>query len=250
MSTTPTYAQLLSALLPPSLSAPILPSPSSTPHLPSLTPHIASLRLHPTLESLLHILNADLPSAHFLLRHMQSPDPPRPPTLGSSYAAAASPTSPPTPAPPRATTPPADPPKAEGQLLHALLHRIELDTANARAWYADVAATAPVLFAHAWPAGLPSVDAFLARVQRVRGTAPQLARHEQAAAEEEEAVAGEVAALRRESEREIRAVLGWCEERYGTGAWEDASGEWRGHGEKVAAMAQKMVVGGEGWRQF
>lgn len=34
-------------------------------------PTIASLSLHPVLESILHLLNCDLPSAHFLCRHAE-----------------------------------------------------------------------------------------------------------------------------------------------------------------------------------
>ncbi|KAA8571753.1 hypothetical protein EYC84_001728 [Monilinia fructicola] len=58
------HAQLLK------IPAPLLPPVS--PHDPNLTSEIASLQLHPTLETALHLLNLDLPSAHFLARHMQS----------------------------------------------------------------------------------------------------------------------------------------------------------------------------------
>lgn len=68
----------------------------------NLTARIASLQAHPTIEAALHILNHDLPSAHFLVRHMQSP------------------------------------PAVEGMLLHAIVHRIEGDYDNSRAWYSDV----------------------------------------------------------------------------------------------------------------
>ncbi|PBP18406.1 hypothetical protein BUE80_DR010894 [Diplocarpon rosae] len=44
--------------------APLLPP--SKPHFASLVSQIAALQVHPTLEAALHILNADLPSAHFL----------------------------------------------------------------------------------------------------------------------------------------------------------------------------------------
>ncbi|QSZ33734.1 hypothetical protein DSL72_005305 [Monilinia vaccinii-corymbosi] len=54
------------------IPAPLLPPAS--PHDPTLTSEIASLQLHSTLETALHILNLDLPSAHFLARHMQRHD--------------------------------------------------------------------------------------------------------------------------------------------------------------------------------
>jgi hypothetical protein len=84
------------------LSTALLALPPVKPTSPTLTPQIASLHLHPSLESALHILNGDLPSAHFLLRHMQAP------------------------------------PAVEGMLLHGILHRCEGDFPNARAWISDV----------------------------------------------------------------------------------------------------------------
>jgi hypothetical protein len=39
----------------------------------AFTARISGLQLHPTLEAALHLLNADLASAHFLVRHMQGP---------------------------------------------------------------------------------------------------------------------------------------------------------------------------------
>ncbi|RMZ15499.1 hypothetical protein D0860_01578 [Hortaea werneckii] len=89
-STPPTFPTLLSHLLT-TYSAPVLPSPSPFPHNPSLNHPITTLSLHPTLEALLHILNSDLASAHFLVRKMQAP------------------------------------PAYEGMLIHAVLHRVEGD---------------------------------------------------------------------------------------------------------------------------
>lgn len=68
---------------------------------PKLTADIAALQFHPALEAALHIQNHDLVSAHFLVRHMQGP------------------------------------PAFEGMLLHGVLHRLEGDFGNARAWYSD-----------------------------------------------------------------------------------------------------------------
>ncbi|KAL8745317.1 MAG: hypothetical protein Q9184_007892, partial [Pyrenodesmia sp. 2 TL-2023] len=97
----PTFPSLYTHIL--TLRAPLLPPGRST--SPSLTAAISALSLHPTLEVALHILNADLPSAHFLVRHMQSP------------------------------------PAYEGMYLHGILHRIEGDYDNARAWYGNVEAS-------------------------------------------------------------------------------------------------------------
>ncbi|GAB7327243.1 hypothetical protein MBLNU13_g11138t1 [Cladosporium sp. NU13] len=51
---------------------PVLPSASPHPRNPDLSHAISSLAVHPTLEALLHILNSDLSSAHFLVRHMEA----------------------------------------------------------------------------------------------------------------------------------------------------------------------------------
>lgn len=94
MAPSPSFPSLLSTLL--SSPAPVLPPPKVL--APSLSGQIAALQLHPTLETALHILNGDLPSAHFLVRHMQAP------------------------------------PAFEGMFLHGILHRVEGDYDNARAW--------------------------------------------------------------------------------------------------------------------
>ena len=88
------FPSILSQLL--AHPAPVLPPPCVL--LPSLTGDIAALSLHPTLEAALHILNHDLPSAHFLVRHMQAD------------------------------------PAFEGMFLHGILQRVEGDYDNARAW--------------------------------------------------------------------------------------------------------------------
>ncbi|KAF1966401.1 hypothetical protein BU23DRAFT_560211 [Bimuria novae-zelandiae CBS 107.79] len=93
-----TLSSLLETLLPVSH----LTRPPAHTTDPSLTPVISSLLLHPTIEATLHLLNADLPSAHFLVRHMLAP------------------------------------PAIEGMLLHSILHRCEGDMRNARLWASDV----------------------------------------------------------------------------------------------------------------
>ncbi|KAF9701123.1 hypothetical protein EKO04_000034 [Ascochyta lentis] len=94
----PTYSTLSTPLL----SSANLTQPPAHALTTSLTATISSLQLHPTLEATLHILNHDLPSAHFLVRHMQAP------------------------------------PALEGMLLHSILHRSEGDMRNARLWLGDV----------------------------------------------------------------------------------------------------------------
>lgn len=176
---------------------PVLPSPSHSPHEKELSHAISSLSPHPTLESLLHILNADLPSAHFLCRHMQNA------------------------------------PAWEGMYIHGLLHRVEGDYRNAEAWYGNVAESD--VFQHVWPGeqGLEQAKAFIRRVEKLR----------------KEKV-GDGKELEGESKREIHAFVGWCKSKFGTGRVEDATTVWVEPSEEHRKIAAKMLVGGEGWRQF
>jgi hypothetical protein len=174
---------------------PVLPSPSPYPHDKTLSHKISDLSLHPTLEALLHILNADLSSAHFLCRHMQNK------------------------------------PAWEGMYIHGLLHRVEGDYRNAEAWYGDVAESDG--FRRAWPEGLEHAKDFIRRVEKLRKDG-----------------VGEKEQLEMESKREIDALVGWCKERFGTQKLADARDAWVEPSEEHRKMAAKMLVGGEGWRQF
>lgn len=172
---------------------PVLPSQPI--HETRLSHAISLLSLHPTLEALLHILNNDLPSAHFLCRHMQNA------------------------------------PAWEGMFIHGLLHRVEGDYRNAEAWYASVAESD--VFARVWPEGLADAKGFVQRVEALR-----------------KQKSGSESDLKLESRREIEAVVHWCEEKFGTGRCEDATTVWVEPSEEHRRIASKMLVGGEGWRQF
>ncbi|KAI9792327.1 MAG: hypothetical protein M1816_002552 [Peltula sp. TS41687] len=191
-STFPTYYQCLLR----THGAPLLPP--SHPHSARLSHSLASLSLHPTLEAALHLLNADLPSAHFLVRHMQAP------------------------------------PAYEGMFLHGILHRVEGDYENARAWYESVSQSE--VFRRAWGDGEEGKEeawGFLGRVERLKKEGE-----------------GDKEELEKESRREIEAVVDWCVQRFGTGKWEDASGVWTRPDEKVRSIGQDMVTGDKGLRQF
>lgn len=182
----------------------------------------------------MHILNADLASAHFLVRHMQAA------------------------------------PALEGMYIHGLLHRVEGDYDNARAWYADVCEAE--CFTSFWgdvphdpntntnedgasirkaqddgyfhiftpsgekgkkvPAQL-SARQFLDEIERLK-------RHGK----------GDKEALERTSRAEIEALLKWCEDKFGTGRVEDATKVWVQSDEEHRKIGQKMVSGGEGYRKF
>ncbi|KAJ8609001.1 hypothetical protein MRB53_039360 [Persea americana] len=176
---------------------PVLPSPSANPHDPQMSNEIAELYVHPTLESLLHILNNDLPSAHFLCRHMQSK------------------------------------PAYEAMYIHGLLHRIEGDYRNAEAWYGDVADSDA--FKHVWSehGGLEGGKDFIRRIEKLR-----------------KEKSGDLESLQAESKREIEGLIEFCRQKFGVEKMLDATQAWIDNSEKISEQASKMLVGGEGWRQF
>ena len=185
------YAHILT--LPPPLTPPA--KPTST----DLTAQISNLSLHPTLEAALHILNNDLPSAHFLVRHMQAP------------------------------------PAYEGMFLHGILHRIEGDYDNARAWYKNVAGSE--VFKDVWGGGEEDARALIDRVEALVRKGKGEGREDQEA-------------LERESLREIKAVVEYCRRKFGEKAMLDATGAWVRPGEDHRRMGEEMVSGGKGYREF
>lgn len=196
------------------IPAPLLPPAS--PHDPTLTSEIASLQLHPTLETALHILNLDLPSAHFLARHMQSA------------------------------------PAFEGMYLHGILHRIEGDYDNARAWYSDV--NESEIYSKLWGRSgqtwkawqkehgnggdrdsLDNGQKFLDAVQTFRETQGKEA---------------DKASLEEQSRTELDGVIEWCVDMFGTGRMVDASSAWVKPNEEIRKMGEDQVSGGSGRRKF
>jgi hypothetical protein len=175
------YPALKQQLL--SKPGPIFSPPPSAPSQ-SLTHVISSLFLHPSIEAALHLLNDDLLSAHFLVRHMQAT------------------------------------PQYESMMLHGILHRIEGDYENARAWYRDVKDSE--VFHVVWgESGLDKAMDFVRRIE----------------------------ILRKETKHQDISVIEFCEEKFGTQKVEDASAIWV-QDEKSSEKGNDMVVGGEGWRQF
>ncbi|KAG7004242.1 hypothetical protein G7Y79_00026g058260 [Physcia stellaris] len=196
--TSPTFPTLLHTLLTP--ACPVLPPPRIL--SPSLTGPIAALQLHPTLEAALHILNGDLPAAHFLVRHMQAE------------------------------------PAVEGMFLHGILHRVEGDYENARAWYGNVSSSE--VFASAWPgdSGLDDARDFIAKIETLR----KGDRSQRDLIDEE--------ALEKLSRREIEAVVRFCEGKFGVGRVGDAREVWVQPSPEHREMGSKMVIGGRGGGLF
>lgn len=176
---------------------PVLPSASPNPYNPSLSHAITELHVHPCLEAILHILNNDLPSAHFLCRHMENK------------------------------------PAYEAMYIHGILHRVEGDYRNAEAWYGDVAESD--CFQDVWSndGGLEGGKHFILDIEKLR-----------------KQKIGDAAALQLQSKREIEAMLAWCKQKFGMEKVVDATVVWVDKPPKNKEMASKMLVGGEGWRQF
>ena len=126
-------------------------------------------------------------------------------------------------------------PAWEGMYIHGLLHRVEGDYRNAEAWYGDVCGSDA--FKNSWPGenekGLEDAKVFIGKVEKLR-----------------KQKVGDRAELESESKGEIEALVQWCRKTFGTGKFEDATKAWVEPGEKERAIAAKMIVGGEGWRNF
>ena len=168
----------------------------SKPHSPSIASKIADLSIHPTLESALHLLNHDLPSAHFLVRHMQSA------------------------------------PAFEGMFLHGILHRIEGDFDNARAWYGNVAESD--VFRFVWKkGGLDAAKGFIGEVETL--------------VKKKE---GEREGLERRSREEIQAVIEFCRDKFGERRMVDASDAFVKNDERIQKISEEQTTGGKGHRHF
>lgn len=178
-------------------------------------------------------MNIDLPSAHFLLRHMQAD------------------------------------PAWEAMFLHGILHRIEGDLDNTRAWYKDVIHSD--VFEHVW-----GQDDYPGRKVQDDGSATRGLDKEDSKREDRDERETSLALTRslsfldeleqakatvrsgrpppdhllEASSTEFERVLAFCEAKFGTNTVADASGVWVSMAEKHAEIAEKMVTGGEGWREF
>lgn len=194
---------------------PLLPPGKS--HDAALTDKIASLYLHPALEAQLHILNHDLPSAHFLCRKMQSA------------------------------------PAYEGMYTHGLLHRIEGDYDNSRAWYADVQDSDCFIsvWGEATEEDKKEADEIKGRYRVGKVPAQKSARQFLDAVEKlKKHKEGERQSLGKESRREIEALVQWTANKYGSNKWEDASEAFVGNSDEIRQMSQNMTTGDQGHRKF
>lgn len=144
-------------------------------------------------------------------------------------------------------------PAYEGMYIHGLLHRVEGDYDNTRAWYADVQDSE--CFVAVWGEATEeeqkeaddikgqyrvgkvpaqkNVRLFLDAVQKLRKDKQ-----------------GDREALERESRREIEELVQWCIDKFGTSKWEDANKAWVGNSDEIKQMGQSMTTGDTGHRHF
>lgn len=178
----------------------------------SLSDSIASQYLHPALEALMHLLNQDLASAHFLVRHMQAP------------------------------------PAYESMYVHGILHRIEGDYDNARAWYSNVSDWEG--FTKFWgpPTDRPGEEAGqkVPRQQRARDFLDRIEKCAGSGGHQGE----ELESLQSESRAELESLLDWCLERLGTEMHKDATKDWVKPTEELKRMGEDQVSGSAGPRNF
>jgi hypothetical protein len=196
---------------------------------PELTAVISSLQLHPTIETVLHMANSDLPSAHFLVRHMQAP------------------------------------PAVEGMLLHGILHRAEGDMPNARAWISDVKDACEGYRPKKRDEGEKLDEAVFAQtkggakggttmLEFVYGGADPngLVDDVQACRSKKQSQRGEgeEEGLERRARAELQSILEWCKAKFGAREWRDASKAWVKNSEEISEISAGMVSGGKGFREF
>lgn len=200
------FSDLLSLLQ--QFPAPLTHPPK--PQDPSLSDSIASLYLHPALEALLHILNHDLYSAHFLVRAMQSP------------------------------------PAYEAMYCHGILHRIEGDFDNSRAWYSDVSDWEG--FTRLWGKSDASAEEGGQKLPRQRRARDFLDRVEKLVRHGGDE--SEKTALMEESRRELDSLLQWCLQKFGTEKVKDANQDFVKPTEEISKKAGDQVSGSGGPRKF
>jgi hypothetical protein len=217
-----------------SLSRKLLPTtrlthPPQRSTFPELTAIISDLQLHPTIEAALHMLNSDLPSAHFLVRHMQAP------------------------------------PAVEGMLLHGILHRAEGDFDNSRAWIGDVKdacegyqpkkkSEGQKLDTDVFSKTKGGEDNDKSLVEFVYGTSePNKLIDDVEALRKKKASqrrGGEEEEAEKRTRSELELVLSWCRAKFGDSEWRDASEAWVKNSEEISKMSGDMVSGGKGFREF
>lgn len=136
--------------------------------------------------------------------------------------------------------------------IHGLLHRVEGDYDNTRAWYFDVY-TSPA-FVSVWGEATEAEEKEVEGIQEEGGKkmpAQRKAREwvdrVEGFVRRKEGVRGD---LEKESRREIESLLDWCERSFGTERVVDASSVWVRPSQEIKDIGNNMTTGGEGYRKF
>lgn len=151
------------------------------------------------------------------------------------------------------------PPAWEAMYLHGILHRIEGDIDNARAWYRDV--KDGDVFKTVWsddddndpnsntgsaPShALDRANSFLDKVESYKASLLSSSVQNRPA---ESTTSADT--IRDMSLHELRRVLSFCETKFGTDPVTDVSDVWVSMADKHKDQAAQMITSGEGWREF
>lgn len=139
------------------------------------------------------------------------------------------------------------PPAFEGMYIHGVLHRIEGDMDNARAWYSDVSEWEG--FTKFWgepDEGLEKEDGEGRKLPRQKNAREFLDAVERCIDAKKEAPKN----LEERSRAEIDSLMEWCVEKFGTEMWKDASKVWVQPSEEISQMGEDQVSGSAGPRNF
>jgi hypothetical protein len=176
------------------------------------------------------MLNSDLPSAHFLVRHMQAP------------------------------------PAVEGMLLHGILHRAEGDFDNSRAWIGDVKDACEGWKPKKREEGEKLDEEVFEKTRSPKHSDETLFSYVYSNESDANKLIDDVEAFRKDKNRrkekgggeeleqrgrrELEKVLEWCKGKFGEGQWKDATKAWVKNSEEISKMSGDMVSGGKGYRKF
>jgi hypothetical protein len=142
-------------------------------------------------------------------------------------------------------------PAFEGMYLHGILHRIEGDYDNARAWYSDVKESE--VYQKVWGKDGKTFK----EVKEVKEDktnkdldAGQKFLNKVQAFKESEGKEGSEQDLLSESKREFDLVMEYCEKKFGTEKMVDASSAWVKNSDEIRQMGEDQVSGDSGQRKF
>lgn len=122
--------------------------------------------------------------------------------------------------------------------LHGVLHRIEGDYPNARAWYSDVSDTE--IMENVWGNRREGVEGgkafgFIYDVEKLDERVKKGERNATVEKEQQK--------LEQESRRELAMIIDYCRQNIGLGEWGDARSAYVGNSEKIQQAGQDQIMG-------